>query len=220
MAYLEFLTISNGQAASGATNTGNPVKIGGAYNSSPPTLASGQVGDAQVDVNGNLKTSIVNGISAGTAGTPSANVITVQGAASMTPVQVTIASGSVTLSVTPAQVTSGGASYYNIIAPATPAAVAVKASGGNIVGLRCVNTSAAAVYIKFWDVTSAPTIGTTAATWQIPVPGNTSGAGIVVPFPEGRSHAHSIYIAVTGGISYTDNTAITANSVVLDVSYN
>lgn len=43
-----------GNVASGATDSGNPVKIGGTYNSSLPTLSSGQRGDAQVDSNGRL----------------------------------------------------------------------------------------------------------------------------------------------------------------------
>lgn len=43
-------------AASGATDSGNPVKIGGVYNSSAPTFTTGQRGDIQIDANGNLKT--------------------------------------------------------------------------------------------------------------------------------------------------------------------
>jgi len=218
MAYLENLNVQNGQAPSLGTNTGNPVKIGGAYNSSPPTVVSGEVVDLQVDTNGNLKTNVSNGIAAGTAGAASANVVTVQGIASMTPVAVTLSSNAVTTQ--PAQNTTGGASYYNAIPPATPAVATVKSSGGNILGIRCVNLNASAVFVKFWDTASAITLGTTAATYQFAVPGNTAGAGIVIPLPEGRTHANSIKIAVTGGISLTDNTAITANTVVLDIGYN
>lgn len=46
----------NGNVASGATDSGNPLKIGGIYNSSQPTLTTGQRGDNQCDVNGNLIT--------------------------------------------------------------------------------------------------------------------------------------------------------------------
>lgn len=41
-----------GAVASGATDTGNPVKIGGVYNSTKPTLTNGQRGDAQLTTRG------------------------------------------------------------------------------------------------------------------------------------------------------------------------
>jgi hypothetical protein len=44
-----------GNAASGASDTGNPVKVGGVYNSSPPTLTTGQRSDLQMDSSGNAK---------------------------------------------------------------------------------------------------------------------------------------------------------------------
>jgi hypothetical protein len=43
-----------GTIASGAADSGNPIKIGGRYNATPPTLTDGQRGDAQLDSRGNL----------------------------------------------------------------------------------------------------------------------------------------------------------------------
>lgn len=48
-----------GNIASGATDSGNPVKMGGRYNSTTPTLTDGQRGDAQLDTRGNMKVTIV-----------------------------------------------------------------------------------------------------------------------------------------------------------------
>ena len=45
-----------GNVASGATDSGNPVKIGGKYNATLPTLVDGQRGDAQLSIRGNLRT--------------------------------------------------------------------------------------------------------------------------------------------------------------------
>lgn len=50
-----FPVISAGNAASGATDSGNPVKVGGKYNLAGVTLADGQRGDLQLDANGYLK---------------------------------------------------------------------------------------------------------------------------------------------------------------------
>jgi len=45
-------TPTGGNVASGATDSGNPVKIGGRYNATLPTLADGQRGDLQLDPRG------------------------------------------------------------------------------------------------------------------------------------------------------------------------
>jgi len=53
-------TLTGGGVASGSADSGNPVKTGGKYNSSPVTLTDGNRGDLQLDVNGYLKTNVTN----------------------------------------------------------------------------------------------------------------------------------------------------------------
>ena len=50
-----------GNAASGATDSGNPVKVAGKYNSTVPTFTDGQRGDLQISSRGNLMTETWNG---------------------------------------------------------------------------------------------------------------------------------------------------------------
>lgn len=57
--------VAVGNANSGATDSGAPVKVGGVYNSSAPTFTNGQRGDLQLDASGNL---LVKAASAGTVG--------------------------------------------------------------------------------------------------------------------------------------------------------
>jgi hypothetical protein len=45
---------ATGNVASGATDSGNPVKVGGKYNSTPISLTNGQRGDLQVNSRGEL----------------------------------------------------------------------------------------------------------------------------------------------------------------------
>lgn len=47
-----------GNVAAGATDAGNPVKTGGVYNSSAPTLTNGQRGDTQLDSKGNTQVNL------------------------------------------------------------------------------------------------------------------------------------------------------------------
>lgn len=44
-----------GNVASGATDSGNPIKIGGKFNTTQPTLTDGQRGDLQLDARANLR---------------------------------------------------------------------------------------------------------------------------------------------------------------------
>ena len=53
---------TSGGAASGAAAVGNPVQVGGVYNSSAPTLDNGDVGALQLDVQGNEKVTLATGL--------------------------------------------------------------------------------------------------------------------------------------------------------------
>lgn len=116
---------------------------------------------------------------------------------------------------------SQASSWLNptLIAPATPAVTTVKSSPGVVTELICGNILATPVYLHMWDASSV-TLGTTAANYVIPCPGNTAGAGYVIPLPWALTFATQIKIAVTGGIALNDNTSITASSVAINVGFN
>ena len=57
---------STGNVASGATDSGNPIKIGGVFNSTLPTLTTGQRGDVQLNTKGVMRVSLTSD-SSGTA---------------------------------------------------------------------------------------------------------------------------------------------------------
>jgi hypothetical protein len=111
-------------------------------------------------------------------------------------------------------------SLASAIAPATPAVTTVKSTAGVITHISCFNILATPVYVKLYDVSGTITLGTTAATYEFLCPGNTAGTGFVIAFSYSPAFVNSIKYAVTGGISLTDNTAITALSVIVNVGYN
>lgn len=51
---------AQGNVASGAADSGDPVKVGGVYNSSAPSLTSGQRGDVQLEATGELRVTAKN----------------------------------------------------------------------------------------------------------------------------------------------------------------
>lgn len=55
-------TLTGGGVASGATDSGNPVKVGGIYNSTPITLTNGQRGDLQLDASGFVKVAVASAV--------------------------------------------------------------------------------------------------------------------------------------------------------------
>lgn len=103
------------------------------------------------------------------------------------------------------------------VAPATPAATSVKASAGTLVGVSCFNLLATPVYVKLFNASSV-TLGTTSAVMNLMCPGNTAGAGFAM-LVGAVNFSTAIQYAVTGGISLTDNTGITATSVIVNISY-
>jgi hypothetical protein len=63
-----------GNVASAATDSGNPVKIGGVFNTSPPGVSTGQRVDAQSDANGNLRIRMTGSSTTGADGILNTNL--------------------------------------------------------------------------------------------------------------------------------------------------
>jgi hypothetical protein len=186
--------------------------VAGIASSSATGLTVGKTSVVSVDATDNgLWAHVTNGIASGTAGSASANVVSVQGIASMTPVQVQVLAEP-----------TGGATRSSVICPTTPAVQTVKSSGGNLLMLVATNTSGSVAYLHFYDVSGSITLGTTSATDVYPIPANTSGAGIAVPIPTcGLKFTNQIAYAVTGAVGATDNSAIAGSTVVVvNLAYN
>jgi hypothetical protein len=273
-----------GVTGSGSANSGNPVKAGAVYNSSPITLATGQVGDLQADASGFLKVNIAAGAAAGgTSSTfnatfPSAgtaigltngtNMVAAQAdgsgflkvnvAAGATQAVVDNSTGWVSgtsqalpiagfYQTSPTALTSGdfgiplmskqrqwrtvldgdanansGGALYGLVAPGTPAATAIKTTPGSIAWIHATNDTTGPVYLKFYNLaTGSVTLGSTSCLFQCEIPGNASstGAGFTVSLAIPIPFTTAITYAVTGAISFTDNTSITASKVNIAVLY-
>jgi len=141
----------------------------------------------------------------GTAGSPSTDVITVQGAA-----------GATALPTTQTPSTSGGYSVSRLLSAATTNATSVKASAGQVYGWMLFNTSAATKFFKLYNKASAPTVGTDTPFMTIPIP---AGGGIVADFDGGIAMGTGIAFAITGAVTDADATAVALNDVVVNLLY-
>jgi hypothetical protein len=68
--------IAVGNVADAATDSGNPVKIGGKYNATQPTYTDGQRGDLQLTARGNVRTELFGVNNAATVATAGADDLT------------------------------------------------------------------------------------------------------------------------------------------------
>lgn len=107
---------------------------------------------------------------------------------------------------------TGAATPFSLLSPATPAATAVKAGAGRVVGAILTNSAAAVRSVKFFNTAQGSvTLGTTSAVFELDIP-----AGQMVMFNQegGISFSTAITVAVTGAKGLTDNTgALGANDV-------
>jgi hypothetical protein len=106
----------------------------------------------------------------------------------------------------------------NVVTATAPAAVVVKASAGRLTMLNITNGAANAAYLHLYNAASV-TMGTTASTMVFAVPA-VAGTNIPINLPEGGLYfSTGICYAFTGAIASTDNTALTAPSLVANLAY-
>lgn len=106
---------------------------------------------------------------------------------------------------------TGAASTVSVLSPLTPAAATVKATAGRLVGYTLQNSSASLRSVKVFNV-AAPTLGTTAAAFEIDIP---AGGTVFQTFEGGLGFSTAITYSVTSAKGLTDNTAtgLAANDV-------
>ena len=150
-------------------------------------------------------------IAVGTAGTPSSQVLTVQGITSMTPVQTSLAS-----------TTTGGCTPAKTLSAASTNATSIKGSAGTLCKITAINTTTTIYYLKFYNTASAPTCNSDAvvATYPIPPASAAGGAGGVAPSLSAYGEAYStgIGFCITGGLADNDN-ANAATGIAVSYSY-
>ena len=133
----------------------------------------------------------------------------------------TLAANATPLPISPRPNTTGanGTTPYKLISLATTNANVVKASGGNLYSIVAIGLTSTVRYLKLYNKATAPTVGTDVPLMTIPVPANTQGAGIAIPFSMGVNFPLGIAIAITSGLADNNTGSILANDVVVNLTY-
>lgn len=167
-----------------------------------------------------------------TATTAGTTTIVVQGSQSATappsPSQQVVASGTVTANIGTGSLAAGtnaigdvglqgranatGAmSTAKILAAASTNATLIKASAGRVFGWQLTNTTAAVKVVRLYNLTVAPTVGTSVPAYVIVIPANGT---VTASFPVGIAHATGISYSITNAIADLDATVTAANDVL------
>lgn len=116
--------------------------------------------------------------------------------------------------------TSGGTTLYKNID--VDAKDEVKATAGQVYWIHAMNTTAAPVFLKFYDLAAASvTVGTTVPdlTFLVPANADSDGAGFALSIPNGIEFTTGITIAGTALVADNDNTALDANALIVNLGF-
>lgn len=111
----------------------------------------------------------------------------------------------------------GVSTHFHHISAASTNATLVKNAAGTIGSLSASNNSASPRYLKLYNQTTAPTVGTSVPVRTTLLPPMSTIDIDTGAF--GVRHATGIAMAITGGIAVADTTAVGANEVAVNISY-
>ena len=123
-------------------------------------------------------------------------------------VTATVTGGTV-LPVTPATLFTNSAATTN--------ATLVKSTAGTLWSIAVSNTNAAARFLKLFNLTTAPTVGTSVPVFTVPIP--SGGTVLVNGGANGIRFGTGISLAITGAAGDLDTTAIGAGDVKVATTY-
>jgi hypothetical protein len=122
--------------------------------------------------------------------------------------------------VVPAASVVGGATGGKLVSAASTNATNIKNAAGKLLMLTASNVNAAARYLKVYNTSAAPTVGTDVPVHTFIIPGNTAGAGTNIPIPAtGINLATGISIALTTEATDAGTTGVAANEIVVNYAY-
>lgn len=109
---------------------------------------------------------------------------------------------------------------FKLVSAVGTNAMLVAAGNRVINGWSLGNIAAAPRWAKFYNKATAPVVGTDVPVMTLVIPGNTNGAGQVLPFPTPiGGFPLGLAIALTANPADSDNTGIGAGEVVVNLLY-
>ena len=117
---------------------------------------------------------------------------------------------------------AGGATLLHLVGAADTNATSIKASAGTLYAVHIVSIDATPIYVKFYNDSSAPTVGTDTPVAVLGCPGSTSGtlgATASYTYPKGAAFSTGIAMGIVTGITDASTGALTVSEVIVSVEY-
>lgn len=113
------------------------------------------------------------------------------------------------------QTTNGCTLFYRNSSADTNAAN-VKSSAGKVFYIGVTNSNASARYLRLYNNSGTPTVGTTTTVFCKMIP---AGGGFNVDFSHGLNFSSGIAMSLTTGAADTDTGAVAANEIKVNIGY-
>ena len=175
-------------------------------NTAPASTTTLTVGFVQVEDQGRLKVRVASADPVGSHPQP---VQIMGGTTAVTGTVTATVTGGTILPVTPTT------TFTNSLA--TTNALLIKSTAGTLWSAVVSNTSAAARFLKFFNLTVAPTVGTSVPVFTVPIP--PGGTVLVNGGSNGIRFGTGISLAITGAAGDLDTTAIGAGDVKVATTF-
>jgi hypothetical protein len=197
--------VAIGNVASGATDSGNPLKIGGVFTTSPPTITTGQRGDAQLDANANFRVRLVGSTLTGADAVANTALAAVANAGGYSTLSLSVApivfngttwdrlrGNTSGVNAIPTASTGAGASFLNVVAG--QATTVVKSGAGTLYAIVLNSAATATNVTTVYD--------------------NTAGSGTVIAIPAVTTATIPVTLSFgTTGLAFaTGLTVVTATA--------
>lgn len=108
---------------------------------------------------------------------------------------------------------------FKYISLASTNATLITSQEAKLYVVSAIGLTSTVRYLKFYDNNVAPTVGTDTPVLTIPVPANTQGAGIVIPFNIPILFNDGLSFAITSGSADSDTGAVGAGDVIVNLNY-
>ena len=207
-----------GGVASGATDAGSPVKVGGVFNSTLPTLTNGQRGDAQLSARGKLLSEVgCVPITHSDASNNAYNTLSGQDNSGVTQALIVRVRPDIFNGSSWDRQKKPNATSRIVSAAASTNGTSAKAAAGDIFAIQGYNAAATVRYLKIYNKASAPTVGTDVPVKTIAL---APSSAFNLSFPVGYYCSAGIAYALTTGSADSDTGNLTAGDILgLNIDY-
>jgi hypothetical protein len=114
---------------------------------------------------------------------------------------------------------TNGTTPYKLIATNSTNETNIKDTSGNLYSITAIGLTSSVTYLKLYNLDVVPDFVTDIPVLTIPVPANTQGAGVTIPFLYGINFSVGISFAITGLPADDDTTSVDAGSVIINLTY-